>query len=71
MCMPLAAMKKRATIADTQLETKSHFVARGIASLKAAERSGCYIPAETVVAALQARLDEARAEQQRRRTAKP
>jgi predicted transcriptional regulator len=40
---------------------QAEFVARGIASLEAAKRSGRFIEADVVVAKLQARLDKARA----------
>jgi predicted transcriptional regulator len=39
---------------------QAEFIARGLASLEAAKRSGRYIPADQVVAGLQERLDKAR-----------
>jgi hypothetical protein len=39
---------------------QAEFVARGLASLEAAKRSGHYVPAEQVMARLQERLDQAR-----------
>lgn len=49
---------------------QSEFVARGMASLIAAEQSGRYVAADDVVAKLQKRLDKARAAQRKPRTTK-
>ena len=47
---------------------QAEFVARGLASIEAAKRSGRYVGATAVVTKLQARLDKART-QARRKTA--
>jgi predicted transcriptional regulator len=49
---------------------QAEFVARGIASLEAAKRSGRYVSADEVVAKLQARLDKARGNRRRKTSAR-
>jgi hypothetical protein len=48
---------------------QAEFVARGIASLEQAKRTGRYIDAAAVVAKLQARLDKARSKRRRKTVA--
>jgi len=49
---------------------QAEFVARGIASLEGAKRTGRYVDARAVVAKLQARLDKARSKSRPRSAAK-